>query len=107
MGQPKSGYCHHRLDPVRKQRDEGALHALGRRRGHKRGHPSESEAEKLRKRAEPELKKARKVTEVQGNVTSSAPVTGWGTSVENGLGPGAEPVTSDAGGDRTARYPRH
>src|SRR5450759_336773 len=57
----------------RRQRDEGALTALGRPRGRKPPHPLEAENATLRKRAqraETELEKARKVIEVQGNVSA-------------------------------------
>ena len=58
----------------RKQRDEGALHALEKRRGRKKLHPPlQTENEKLRRRAqraEAELEKARRVIEVQGNVSA-------------------------------------
>jgi transposase-like protein len=61
------------LSEWRKQRDQGALEALGRRRGRRKPHPLEAENEKLRKRAEraeTELERARKVIEVQGNVSA-------------------------------------
>ena len=61
------------LSAWRKQRDRGALKALGRRRGRARAHPLETENAKLRQRlerAEAELAKARKVIEVQGNVSA-------------------------------------
>ena len=61
------------LSTWRKQRDEGALHALEKRRGRKKSHPLQAENEKLRrraKRAEAELEKARRVIEVQGNVSA-------------------------------------
>ena len=61
------------LSTWRKQRDEGALHALEKRRGRKKSHPLQAENEKLRqraKRAEAELTKARRVIEVQGNVSA-------------------------------------
>ncbi len=61
------------LSTWRKQRDAGALGALGRRRGRKKAHPLELENAKLRQRterAEAELAKARKVIEVQGNVSA-------------------------------------
>ena len=61
------------LSAWRKQRDRGALAALGRRRGRPRPHPLETENAKLRQRlerAEAELAKARKVIEVQGNVSA-------------------------------------
>jgi len=61
------------LSAWRKQRDQGALVALGRRRGRPRPHPLEAENAKLRQRlerADAELAKARKVIEVQGNVSA-------------------------------------
>ncbi len=61
------------LSAWRKQRDRGALKALGRRRGRPRPHPLETENAKLRQRlerTEAELAKARKVIEVQGNVSA-------------------------------------
>jgi len=57
----------------RKQREEGALGALSRRRGRKKADPVRAENEKLRRkleRTEAELAKARKVIEVQGNVSA-------------------------------------
>jgi transposase len=57
----------------RKQRDAGGLQALSRPRGRKPPHPLEAENATLRKRAEraeTELSKARKVIEVQGNVSA-------------------------------------
>jgi transposase len=57
----------------RRQRDEGALGALSRPRGRKPSNPLEAENAKLCKRAEraeTELAKARKVIEVQGNVSA-------------------------------------
>ena len=57
----------------RKQRDEGALKALARARGRKKPNPLEGENAKLRRRAEraeAELATARKVIEVQGNVSA-------------------------------------
>jgi len=61
------------LSSWRKQREEGALGALGRRRGRKKADPVRAENEKLRRkleRTEGELAKARKVIEVQGNVSA-------------------------------------
>ncbi len=61
------------LSTWRKQRDAGALGALGRRRGRRKAHPLELENAKLRRRterAEAQLAKARKVIEVQGNVSA-------------------------------------
>ena len=61
------------LSTWRKQRDEGALHALDKRRGRKKSHPLQAENEKLRRRAnraEAELEKARRVIAVQGNISA-------------------------------------
>ncbi len=61
------------LSTWRKQHDEGALHALSRRRGRKKSHPLLAENEKLRRRAtraEAQLEKAHRVIEVQGNVSA-------------------------------------
>ena len=61
------------LSEWRKQRDAGSLQALSRPRGRKPPHPLEAENATLRKRAEraeTELQKARKVIEVQGNVSA-------------------------------------
>ena len=61
------------LSAWRKQRDEGALKALSRSRGRKGPHPLEAENARLRRRAEraeAELAKARRVIEVQGNVSA-------------------------------------
>ncbi len=61
------------LSEWRKQRDAGSLQALSRPRGRKAPNPLEVENAKLRKRAERaegELSKARKVIEVQGNVSA-------------------------------------
>ena len=57
----------------RKQRDAGALEALGRVRGRKRADRRDVEIAELRRRAERaegELEKARRVIEVQGNVSA-------------------------------------
>jgi len=57
----------------RKQRDAGALVALGRPRGRKPANRRDAELTALRRRAqraEAELAKARKVIEVQGNVSA-------------------------------------
>jgi len=65
-------YASH-LSAWRRQRDEGALEALGRPRGRKAPHPLEAENDVLRtraERAEAELEKARRVIEVQGNVSA-------------------------------------
>jgi transposase-like protein len=61
------------LSEWRKQREEGALAALERQRGRKKPHPLQTENAKLRRRAEraeADLAKARKVIEVQGNVSA-------------------------------------
>jgi transposase len=61
------------LTAWRKQRDVGALEALGRPRGRKRADPREAQIAALRRRAEraeAELERARKVIEVQGNVSA-------------------------------------
>src|SRR5438128_2633410 len=61
------------LSAWRKQRDAGALEALGRPRGRKPADRRELELAELRRRAEraeAELAKARKVIEIQGNVSA-------------------------------------
>lgn len=61
------------LSEWRKQRDAGSLQALSRPRGRKPPNPLEAENAKLLRRAEraeTELSKARKVIEVQGNVSA-------------------------------------
>jgi transposase len=61
------------LTAWRKQRDAGALEALDRPRGRKPADPRDVENAALRRRlerAEAELVKARKVIEVQGNVSA-------------------------------------
>lgn len=61
------------LSEWRRARDAGALEALARPRGRAPAHPLESENAELRaraERAETELDKARKVIEVQGNVSA-------------------------------------
>jgi transposase len=61
------------LSEWRKQRDAGSLQALSRPRGRKPPNPLEAENARLRRRAERaegELEKARKVIEVQGNVSA-------------------------------------
>jgi transposase len=61
------------LSAWRKQRDAGALEALGRPRGRKPADRRELELGELRRRAEraeAELAKARKVIEIQGNVSA-------------------------------------
>jgi transposase-like protein len=61
------------LTEWRRARDAGALEALARPRGRAPAHPLESENAELRaraERAETELEKARRVIEVQGNVSA-------------------------------------
>src|SRR3954451_3264240 len=61
------------LTAWRKQRDAGALEALDRKRARKPADPRDAQLEMLRRRAEraeAELEKARKVIEVQGNVSA-------------------------------------
>lgn len=61
------------LSTWRKQRDEGALVAFSKRRGRRGTDPRDAEIQRLRRRAEraeSELEKARKVIEVQGNVSA-------------------------------------
>src|SRR5713101_4989495 len=61
------------LSAWRKQRNAGALEALGRPRGRKPADRRELELGELRRRAEraeAELAKARKVIEIQGNVSA-------------------------------------
>ena len=61
------------LTEWRRAREAGALQALGRPRGRKPPHPLEAENTVLRhraERAEAELAKARRVIEVQGNVSA-------------------------------------
>src|SRR6266536_4454371 len=57
----------------RKQRDAGALRELGRPRGRKRADPRDREIAELRRRSErleSELAKARKLIEIQGNLSA-------------------------------------
>jgi transposase len=61
------------LSEWRKQREAGSLQALSRPRGPKPPHPLQAENAKLRRRlerTEGELQKARRVIEVQGNVSA-------------------------------------
>ena len=61
------------LTEWRRAREAGALEALERPRGRQAPHPLEAENARLRRRAEraeAELEKARKVIEVQGNVSA-------------------------------------
>jgi transposase-like protein len=67
----REGLYSSHLSNWRRQRDEGALAALGKPRGRRAPNPLRVEIERLNKRAEraeTELAKARKVIEVQGNV---------------------------------------
>jgi hypothetical protein len=61
------------LSAWRKQRDAGALQALSKPRGRPKPDPRDGQIERLRRRAEraeAELATARKVIEVQGNVSA-------------------------------------
>ena len=61
------------LTAWRKQRDAGALAGLERTRGRKPADPRDAENAALRRRlerVEAELEKARKVIEIQGNVSA-------------------------------------
>ncbi len=61
------------LTEWRRARDSGALQALERPRGRRKADPRDGEIARLRRRAEraeTELEKARKVIEVQGNVSA-------------------------------------
>jgi transposase len=61
------------LSTWRKQRDAGALEALSKPRGRPKPDPRDGQIERLRRRAEraeAELATARKVIEVQGNVSA-------------------------------------
>ena len=65
-------YSSHLVD-WRRQRDRGALEALGARRGRKPKHPAEFEVDRLRRenaRLKDELAKARIVIDVQGKVSA-------------------------------------
>jgi len=69
----REGLYSSHLTQWRQARDAGALEALERPRGRKRADPREAENAELRRRlerAEAELVKARKVIEVQGNVSA-------------------------------------
>ena len=69
----REGLYSSRLTEWRRARDAGALGALERPRGRKPAHPLEAENAELRRRAEraeTELVKAKKVIEVQGNVSA-------------------------------------
>ena len=61
------------LSAWRKQRDAGGLMALAKKRGRPRADPRDAQITSLRRRAERaegELEKARRVIEVQGNVSA-------------------------------------
>lgn len=69
----REGLYSSHLSSWRKQREEGALTALARKRGRKPADPRETENAELRRRAEraeAELAKAQRVIEVQGNVSA-------------------------------------
>jgi transposase len=69
----REGLYSSHLATWRRQRNEGSLQALSRPRGRKPPHPLEAENAKLRRqleRTEGEFEKARKVIEVQGNVSA-------------------------------------
>src|SRR5680860_953545 len=69
----REGLYSSHLSSWRKQRDEGALTALARKRGRKPADPLGAENAELRRRAEraeAELLKAQRVIEVQGNVSA-------------------------------------
>ena len=69
----REGLYSSHLSTWRRQRDEGALVAFSRARGRKPPDPRDVENAALRRRlerAEAELAKARKVIEVQGNVSA-------------------------------------
>jgi len=69
----REGLYSSHLTQWRQARDAGALEALQRPRGRKRADPREAENAELRRRlerAEAELVKARRVIEVQGNVSA-------------------------------------
>jgi transposase-like protein len=69
----REGLYSSHLTQWRQAREAGALEALERPRGRKRSDPREGEIAELRRRAERaegELVKARKVIEVQGNVSA-------------------------------------
>ena len=69
----REGLYSSHLSTWRHQRDEGALKGLARKRGPKPADPREAENAKLRRRlerTESELAKAKRVIEVQGNVSA-------------------------------------
>ena len=69
----REGLYSSHLSTWRKQRDAGALNALGKKRGRPKADRRDAQIAKLRQRAEraeAELEKAHKVIEVQGNVSA-------------------------------------
>ena len=69
----REGLYYSALSEWRKQRDAGSLQALSQQRGRKPADPREAQMAGLRRRAEraeAELSKARRVIEVQGNVSA-------------------------------------
>jgi transposase len=69
----REGLYSSHLSSWRRQRDDGALEGLARKRGRKPADPRErriAALERRAERAEAELEKARKVIEVQGNVSA-------------------------------------
>lgn len=69
----REGLYSSHLTAWRKQREEGALKALSKSRGRPKPDPRDGQIERLRRRAEraeAELVTARKVIEVQGNVSA-------------------------------------
>jgi transposase len=69
----REGLYSSHLSAWRKQREDGALVALGKHRGRPRPDPLQAENAQLRRRlerTEADLAKARKVIEVQGNVSA-------------------------------------
>jgi transposase-like protein len=85
----REGLYSSHLTEWRRQRDRGALEALGRPRGRPKPNPLEIENERLRRRLErieAELAKAHKVIEVQGKVSALL-----GVLLEPG---GASPIES-------------
>jgi transposase len=87
----------------RQQRDHGALAALGRSRGPQRAAPLVHENAQLRRRAEraeAELAKARRVIEVQGNVSALLGIVLEPSSAE-------PPETPSASARRSSRRSRN
>ena len=69
----REGLYSSHLSAWRKQRDAGALNALGKKRGRPKADARDAQIAKLQRRAEraeAELEKAHKVIEVQGNVSA-------------------------------------